>query len=738
MSVTLSLFAGAGAQFLDDSGNVLTGGKIYTYYAGTTTPLATYTSNTGNTAHTNPIVLNAAGRIATGELWLTTGIGYKFVLKDSNDVLIATYDNVPSSSQPPIANDAAYIAYEQGYTVTAGSFVVGKTYLITSVGTTNFQLIGASVNSVGTYFTATGVGSGSGTAELSRTVEVKLQESISVKDFGAVGDGTTDDTAAIQAAINYGLSIGGVVLFPAGNYVISSSLQAYSTSFARGVSLIGDNSGFQLTQLLWKGNAASSPVIDLRGVSWSTIANISITSPNLTTYPYLGGIQIRSAQNYSSGPGSSGITINNCIILGGTGANSFGVRIGENNEQGPQVSEIFCNHVVVIGNNVTQYGWWVNAAGNAKDMTFTNCGATECTVAGVYYSANAVGGWCLWNSFGGGSHACDFKVAGNGNLQVIGGGSEGSKKVLIQTGVGSNPASTYFYGYQAEGLTTSDTFFIEVGASGQTNLELRNCLFSFANAGSYYIKFPDAALQNGGTTGCTMVSTNCFYQYASSIIPVWSYDFIGTKNGVPQPSNVYSEGDTGGNFGTMSRLLSVYGTKPQRFDNLATVSGGWYTTRGLTANAYSPALATTVRKFTVDYTYIKDNSTSAVFSMLNIPSKCKIVGVYAAVSSSFTYGASVITMAVGYAAGGFTYDQFLLTKTISGGFTGDIGTADAELGTALARATAVQSGLVSFTSTSTLDVSVLFKSSVGNLGNGTTTNLTTGSVDVYFILQDLT
>jgi len=41
MSVTLSLFAGAGAQFLDDSGNVLTGGLIYTYAAGTTTPLAT-------------------------------------------------------------------------------------------------------------------------------------------------------------------------------------------------------------------------------------------------------------------------------------------------------------------------------------------------------------------------------------------------------------------------------------------------------------------------------------------------------------------------------------------------------------------------------------------------------------------------------------------------------------------------------------------------------------------------
>lgn len=735
MSVTLSLFAGAGAQFLDNNGNVLSGGLIYTYSAGTTTPLATYTSNLGTVAQPNPIVLDSAGRIPGGELWLTTGYGYKFVTKDSNGVLIGTYDNVPSSAQPPITNDASSIAYEQGAPTNAGSFVVGDTYLITSIGTTNFQTIGAVSNTVGVHFIATGPGTGTGTAEFSRTVQSKFQDQISVKDFGAVGDGITDDTAAIQNAINYCLSIGAELTLPVGSYVISSTLELYGTVFLTGVSLIGEKTGSSSVELLWKGNAPTKAVIDIKGLNWSKIKGLQITSSDFSLYPYLGCVHIRSGQNTGT-IGSSGMEIENCYFIAGVGVNSYGVRIGENNEQGPQVSEIKCRAVTVVGRNLTEYGWWVNAAGNAKDMTFTNCGATECTIAGVYYSGTAVSGWCLWNSFGGGYHACDFKVDGNGNLQVIGGGSEGSKKVLIQRGVGSNPASTYFYGYQAEALTTSDTFFIEAGVGGQTNLDLKNCLFSFATAGNYYIKFADAALQNSGTTGCTIVSTNCFYQYASSIIPVWSYDFIGTTNGVPQPSNVYSEGDTGGNFGTMSRLLSVYGTKPQRFDNLAIVSGGWYTTRGLTANAYSPALATTVRKFTVDYTYIKDNSTSAVFSMLSIPSKCKIVGVYAAVSSSFTYGASVITMAVGYAAGGFTYDQFLLTKTISGGFTGDIGTDDADLGTALARATAVQSGLVSFTST--LDVSVLFKSSVGNLGNGTTTNLTTGSVDVYFILQDLT
>jgi Endopolygalacturonase len=51
-----------------------------------------------------------------------------------------------------------------------------------------------------------------------------LRESISVKDFGAVGDGVTDDTAAIQAAIDavYGMG-GGRLLFPSGTYKVSAS-----------------------------------------------------------------------------------------------------------------------------------------------------------------------------------------------------------------------------------------------------------------------------------------------------------------------------------------------------------------------------------------------------------------------------------------------------------------------------------------------------------------------------------
>ena len=104
MSVNLSLFAGAGAQFFDDNGVPLAGGLIYTYAAGTTTPLATYTSSSGVTALPNPIVLNAAGRVPTGEIWVTAGLTYKFVVYTSANVLVASYDNINGTY---IASDLA-------------------------------------------------------------------------------------------------------------------------------------------------------------------------------------------------------------------------------------------------------------------------------------------------------------------------------------------------------------------------------------------------------------------------------------------------------------------------------------------------------------------------------------------------------------------------------------------------------------------------------------------------------
>jgi len=116
MSVNLSAFGGVGWQFFDNNGVPLAGGLIYTYAAGTTTPQATYTTSAGTVAHPNPIVLNSAGRVPGGEIWLLPA-SYKFVLQTSAAVLIATYDNVTSGSVPAIANftgDGTTVSFSLG------------------------------------------------------------------------------------------------------------------------------------------------------------------------------------------------------------------------------------------------------------------------------------------------------------------------------------------------------------------------------------------------------------------------------------------------------------------------------------------------------------------------------------------------------------------------------------------------------------------------------------------------
>jgi len=92
MAVNLSPI-GNGFQFFDNNGAPLNAGKIYTYQAGSSTPLATYTDNAGLIANTNPIILGTSGR-PPNEIWLTDGFFYKFILKDSSDVTIQTYDNL--------------------------------------------------------------------------------------------------------------------------------------------------------------------------------------------------------------------------------------------------------------------------------------------------------------------------------------------------------------------------------------------------------------------------------------------------------------------------------------------------------------------------------------------------------------------------------------------------------------------------------------------------------------------
>jgi hypothetical protein len=116
MSVNLSPL-GNGFNFLDVDGRPLNAGKLYTYQAGSTTPFATYTDVNGLIANTNPIILGTDGRTPS-EIWLQDGYFYKFILTDSSDVVIQTYDNlygiIGTAPSPPTPTPAGVIVLWSG------------------------------------------------------------------------------------------------------------------------------------------------------------------------------------------------------------------------------------------------------------------------------------------------------------------------------------------------------------------------------------------------------------------------------------------------------------------------------------------------------------------------------------------------------------------------------------------------------------------------------------------------
>lgn len=78
------------AWWPDVSGKPLAGGKLWTYQAGTNTPVASYTDSTGSVPNTNPVILDSSGRAS---IYLAPG-SYKIVLMDKNDVVQWTEDKV--------------------------------------------------------------------------------------------------------------------------------------------------------------------------------------------------------------------------------------------------------------------------------------------------------------------------------------------------------------------------------------------------------------------------------------------------------------------------------------------------------------------------------------------------------------------------------------------------------------------------------------------------------------------
>ena len=274
MAVSLSQYAGAGAQFFDNDGNPLAGGLIYTYAAGTTTPAATYTSSSGGTANANPIVLDSAGR-TPAQIWLTEGDSYKFVLQTSLGVTLKTDDNIFASFQ--LAKSVG-IAVGLGASSVATNIAVGDTALDANTTGSNSTAVGYNALTSNTDgFQNTAVGS----------------QALDANTSGDYNTAVGYDALSAATTVNYNTGIGyralNATVTGAGNTAVGSDALLLTTGanntaigYAAGNSL---TSGSNNTVLGYDADVSSASVSNEVTIGNSSVTSLRIPGLTLTAGP---------------------------------------------------------------------------------------------------------------------------------------------------------------------------------------------------------------------------------------------------------------------------------------------------------------------------------------------------------------------------------------------------------------------------------------------------------------------
>tara|TARA_R110000868_G_scaffold316989_1_gene577847 strand:+ start:1250 stop:1732 length:483 start_codon:yes stop_codon:yes gene_type:complete len=142
-------------QFFDANGAPLSGGKLYTYAAGTTTPQVTYTDSTGATPNANPVIADSRGEMS---VWMSS-ILYKFVLKTATDTTIWTVDNISVNASS--AQSTPVIATQGQTAVTVPTYGVGGFLMVMRNGVVqNYNVDYTETNSTTITFVAPGLSVG--------------------------------------------------------------------------------------------------------------------------------------------------------------------------------------------------------------------------------------------------------------------------------------------------------------------------------------------------------------------------------------------------------------------------------------------------------------------------------------------------------------------------------------------------------------------------------------------------
>lgn len=379
-----------------------------------------------------------------------------------------------------------------------------------------------------------------------------------VRDYGAVGNGTADDTSAFQAAITAACAASGTVLIPrpSANYKITSTLVITPPSGSQVfMNIIGESPLYY--SIAYSG---TGPCFQSTGWKRSTIQNVRIRLADSTT-----GAQGWDIDGDASHFSTSHLTFINCDVTGATPTNPIGFILGNRSSgvTGVDISFIDWINCDVGFDSVNGGVGWASVGTNSLVHRWFGCSTSFCS-AGWTNSANSKSGNAgMWlYGIGGGFNDVDLRfTASEGSFGLWGGRFEHGKRLLDLAGSGGRqsklvtidniivgayaPADNIVFNAAcAAHITVQNSFFypttstnftaafvtVTTGSSGYGSVAFRDCHlaandpFVTVSAGNWKVTVDGCSKMVSGTD----FQTTAFFQERSTSASVPSVASAGT------------------------------------------------------------------------------------------------------------------------------------------------------------------------------------------------------------------
>lgn len=415
---------------LDRNGNVVDGATVtVTDYPGGATSVVYATDAIGTNA--NPVSTGADGKfsfyakdgrytLTIAKTGITTIVIPNVLIQDTQGwVSVKGFgalgdgvtDDTAAFQAAANFSQVVFVPYSaSAYKLNSNVAATGKHFILFGTLSGSGVLTGAKVT---TFDSATGLSTsgtnpgftytGAGAGAVARQLNIRLGDSISVKDFGATGDGITDDTAALQAAINAVQGSSNALFLNKGNYLITTSLSVTASLTLYGAGVYASKftlnsttqSGIVITttgkihfskfQVTGKSNATAGSLISLASGSGSDLNQFSV----FTDLAFQGGwdqFVTISASGWSCtgclffSPLNRGVTISNNVITDAGDMQIIGCVFSGQPAVGTAIFQDSAGGLRLVGNKIIQFanGYVLSlASGVATSVLFISANSME-------------------------------------------------------------------------------------------------------------------------------------------------------------------------------------------------------------------------------------------------------------------------------------------------------------------------------------------------------------------------